>query len=169
VSAVEVKNLFNFTLPALTAEMVGLGESKFRSKQLFAWIYQKHVLDFDQMSDISKNFRAILKRDYCLTLPTVFKRQDSDDGTVKLFWRWKTGPKSRRSSCATTMATSSASAAKSAARWAALSAPRASLKKERGLTAAEMTGEVIVMNQLLAKEGENVSHIVVMGTGEPFR
>jgi adenine C2-methylase RlmN of 23S rRNA A2503 and tRNA A37 len=32
-----------------------------------------------------------------------------------------------------------------------------------------MTGEVIVMNQLLAKEGENVSHIVVMGTGEPFR
>jgi 23S rRNA (adenine2503-C2)-methyltransferase len=31
-----------------------------------------------------------------------------------------------------------------------------------------MTGEVIVMNQLLAKEGENVSHIVVMGTGEPF-
>ena len=93
MSAVEVKNLFNFTLPALTAEMVSLGESKFRSKQLFAWIYQKHVLDFDQMSDISKNFRAILKRDYCLTLPTVFKRQDSEDGTLKLLLEMSDGAK----------------------------------------------------------------------------
>jgi 23S rRNA (adenine2503-C2)-methyltransferase len=85
VSAVEVKNLFNFTLPALTAEMVGLGESKFRSKQLFAWIYQKHVLDFDQMSDISKNFRAILKRDYCLTFRLFLNVRIAKTGPSNFF------------------------------------------------------------------------------------
>ena len=42
------------------------------------------------------------------------------------------------------------------------------LKKERNLTAAEMVGQVLVMNELLAPEKENVTHIVVMGTGEPF-
>jgi 23S rRNA (adenine2503-C2)-methyltransferase len=31
-----------------------------------------------------------------------------------------------------------------------------------------MVGEVLILNQILAEEGENVSHIVVMGTGEPF-
>ena len=42
------------------------------------------------------------------------------------------------------------------------------LKKERGLTSAEMMGEVICVNEILASEGQNVSHVVVMGTGEPF-
>ena len=46
------KNLFGYTLPALTEEMVSLGESKYRSKQLFSWIYQKRVFDFDAMTDI---------------------------------------------------------------------------------------------------------------------
>jgi 23S rRNA (adenine2503-C2)-methyltransferase len=86
-------NLLGFTLAKLTDEMVGLGESKYRAKQLYSWLYQKHVLDFNQMSDISKGFRAILVRDYCLTLPTVFKRQDSEDGTIKLLLQMEDGAK----------------------------------------------------------------------------
>jgi 23S rRNA (adenine2503-C2)-methyltransferase len=168
VSAVEVKNLFNFTLPALTAEMVGLGESKFRSKQLFAWIYQKHVLDFDQMSDISKNFRAILKRDYGLSLPTVFKRQDSEDGTIKLLLEMSDGAKVEtvlmRYNYGNVICVSSEVGCNMGCAFCASGL----LKKERNLTAAEMVGQVLVMNELLAPEKENVTHIVVMGTGEPF-
>ena len=46
------KNLFGIPLDKLTAEFVSLGQSKYRGKQLYTWIYEKGVYDFDQMTDI---------------------------------------------------------------------------------------------------------------------
>jgi len=164
----EKKNLFGFTLPTLTAEMVGLGENKYRAKQLFSWIYQKKVYDFEMMSDISKGFRAILSRDYCLDLPSVFKRQDSEDGTLKLLLEMKDGAKVEavlmRYNYGNVICVSSEVGCNMGCAFCASGL----LKKERGLSAAEMMGEVVVMNELLKEEKENVTHIVVMGTGEPF-
>ena len=54
------KNLFGIPLDKLTAEFVSLGQSKYRGKQLYTWIYEKGVYDFDQMTDISKAFRETL-------------------------------------------------------------------------------------------------------------
>ena len=162
------KNLFGYTLPALEEEMTSLGEKPFRARQLYEWIYLKKVYDFDAMSDLSKTFRDRLKADYCLTLPTVFKEQDASDGTIKLLLAMEDGAKVEmvlmRYDYGNVICVSSEVGCSMACAFCASGL----LKKERNLTAAEMTGEVIVMNQLLAQEGENVSHIVVMGTGEPF-
>jgi 23S rRNA (adenine2503-C2)-methyltransferase len=161
-------NLLGFTLAKLTDEMVGLGESKYRAKQLYSWLYQKHVLDFNQMSDISKGFRAILLRNYCLSLPSVFKRQDSEDGTIKLLLQMENGAKVEtvlmRYNYGNVICVSSEVGCNMGCAFCASGL----LKKERNLTAAEMVGEVLVMNQILSDEKENVTHIVVMGTGEPF-
>jgi 23S rRNA (adenine2503-C2)-methyltransferase len=164
----EKKNLFGYTLPALEEEMVSLGENKYRARQLYEWIYVKKVYDFTQMSDISKSFREVLSSSYCLDLPSVFKEQDASDGTVKLLLAMGDGAKVEtvlmRYDYGNVICVSSEVGCSMGCAFCASGL----LKKERNLTAAEMTGEVIVMNQLLAKEGENVSHIVVMGTGEPF-
>lgn len=164
----EKKNLFGFTLPALTAEMIGLGENKYRAKQLFTWIYQKKVYDFEKMSDISKNFRAILVRDYCLDLPSVFKRQNSDDGTIKLLLEMKDGAKVEtvlmRYNYGNAICVSSEVGCNMGCAFCASGL----LRKERGLSVAEMIGQVVIMNGLLEEEKENVTHIDVMGTGEPF-
>lgn len=162
------KNLFGYTLPALEEEMVSLGERPFRARQLYEWIYLKKVYDFNGMTDLSKSFRDRLIAEYCLTLPTVFKEQDASDGTVKLLLEMEDGAKVEtvlmRYDYGNVICVSSEVGCSMGCAFCASGL----LKKERGLTSAEMTGEVIVMNQLLAKEGENVSHIVVMGTGEPF-
>src|SRR5574344_1445519 len=162
------KNLFGYTLKALEDEMLSLGEKPFRARQLYEWIYVKKVYDFDGMSDLSKTFRERLKADYCLSLPTVFKDQDASDGTVKLLLEMDDGAKVEtvlmRYDYGNVICVSSEVGCSMGCAFCASGL----LKKERGLTSAEMTGEFLGMNQLLAKEGENVSHIVVMGTGEPF-
>jgi 23S rRNA (adenine2503-C2)-methyltransferase len=162
------KNLFGFTLPALEEEMKSLGESAYRARQLYEWIYTKKILDFENMTDISKGFRVILARDYCLDLPSVFKRQNSEDGTIKLLLEMGDGAKVEavlmRYDYGNVICVSSQVGCNMGCAFCASGL----LKKERNLTAAEMTGEVIVMNQILAEEKENVTHVVVMGTGEPF-
>ena len=53
-------NLYGLTLDKLVELMLQDGQTKYRAKQLFTWIYEKGVTDFDEMSDISKAFREVL-------------------------------------------------------------------------------------------------------------
>lgn len=162
------KNLFGYTLKELEEEMVAKGENAYRARQLYEWIYVKKVYDFSLMSDISKSFREALKNEYCLVLPTLFKEQDSADGTVKLLLEMEDGAKVEtvlmRYDYGNVICVSSEVGCSMGCAFCASGL----LKKERGLKTYEMTGEVVLMNELLKKEGENVTHIVVMGTGEPF-
>ena len=163
----EKKNIFDFTLEALTEEFVSLGQSKYRSKQLFSWVYKKKVLDFSLMSDISLSFRDYLAANYCLDLPSIFKQQTASDGTIKLLLEMKDGSKVEtvlmRYNYGNVICVSSQVGCNMGCAFCASGL----LKKERNLTTAEMIGQVLVMNKLLEGEAP-VSHIVVMGTGEPF-
>ena len=87
------KNLLGFTLDKLTEEFLALNQSKFRSKQVFGWIYGKKVYDFDAMTDVSKDFRAVLARDYCIALPSIYTKQEAKDGTVKVLLEMEDGAK----------------------------------------------------------------------------
>ncbi|MCQ2742963.1 MAG: 23S rRNA (adenine(2503)-C(2))-methyltransferase RlmN [Bacilli bacterium] len=162
------ENLLGLTSQQMIDAFVAKGETKYRGKQVFSWIYQKHVLDFDAMSDVSKSFRAILKEEYCLDLPKIFKRQDASDGTIKLLLEMSDGAKVEtvlmRYNYGNAICVSSQVGCNMSCAFCASGL----LRKERNLTSAEMIGELLVMNSILAEEMENVSHIVVMGTGEPF-
>lgn len=162
------KNLFGYSRKQLEEEMVALGQKPYRAIQLFQWIYLRHVYDFEEMSDISKDFRAKLKEEYCLDLPKIFKEQDAEDGTIKLLLEMSDGAKVEtvlmRYDYGNAICVSSEVGCSMGCAFCASGI----LKKERVLKCEEIVGQVIVMNQLLAEEGENVSHIVVMGTGEPF-
>lgn len=162
------KNLFGYTLKALEEEMLSLGEKKFRATQLYTWIYVKKVYDFDEMTDISKNFREHLKENYCLALPKIYTEQVADDGTIKLLLEMEDGAKVEtvlmRYDYGNAICVSSQVGCAMGCAFCASGL----LKKERNLTAAEMVGEVLLMNQKLYEVGENVTHIVIMGTGEPF-
>lgn len=163
-----MKDIFSFTLPQLTEEFVALGESKYRAKQVYAWIYQRHVYDFDAMSDVSKAFRAKLKEEYSISLPKLFRRQDASDGTVKLLLEMEDGAKVEtvlmRYDYGNVICVSSEVGCNMGCAFCASGL----LRKERNLTAGEMVGQVLMMDQLLDEQKESVSHIVVMGTGEPF-
>ena len=162
------KNLFGYTLSALEDEMVSLGEKRFRATQLFQWMYGKNVYDFDSMTDMSKSFRSLLGEQYECVLPSIHTEQVAKDGTIRLLLNMSDGAKVEtvlmRYDYGNAICVSSEVGCSMGCAFCASGL----LKKERNLTAAEMIGEVLVMNARIAEVGERVSHIVVMGTGEPF-
>ena len=163
-------NIYGKTIEKLAELMVKEGQKPFRAKQLFKWIYEKGATTFDEMSDVSLKFREVLKEKYCLEKPKVFIRQDSSDGTMKLLLEMQDGAKVEtvlmRYNYGNVVCVSSQVGCNMGCSFCASGL----LKKQRDLSSEEMVGEILVVNDLLKEEGkgEKVTHIVVMGTGEPF-
>ena len=86
-------NLYNYTQEKLEKQMDLEGQKKYRATQLFKWIYEKKAKTFDEMSDVSLSFREVLKSKYSLTKPTIFQKQESSDGTIKLLLELEDGNK----------------------------------------------------------------------------
>ncbi|MCR5491463.1 MAG: 23S rRNA (adenine(2503)-C(2))-methyltransferase RlmN [Bacilli bacterium] len=161
-------NLFGLTLSKMTEEFVSRGQTKFRAKQIFQWIYQKRVLDFDAMTDVSKAFRAELARDFCLGLPKVFTKQESEDGTIKLLLELSDGHKVETVLMPYSYGNAVCVSSQVGCNMGCAFCASGLLKRDRNLTPAEMVGEVMAMNAILAEHNQTVTHIDVMGTGEPF-
>ena len=76
-------NLLGMSQDMLEQFFAERGEKPFRARQVMQWIYQRNVLDFDEMTDLSKKLREQLHEDASIVLPRVQTRFDSTDGTVK--------------------------------------------------------------------------------------
>ena len=163
-------NLYNYSLEKLEELMLSLQEKKYRATQLFKWIYEKRVTSFDEMSDVSKSFREVLNRDFCLVKPKIHKEQRSKDGTIKLLLELEDGDKVEtvlmRYNYGNAVCVSSEVGCNMGCAFCASGL----LKKKRELLVSEMIGQVLVIDDILKAEGNNerVTHVVVMGTGEPF-
>ena len=164
----EKKDLFGYPYAQLEAEMLSRGESKYRARQLYGWIYEKGVYDFEKMTDISKAFRETLKNEYALSFPKIFQRQDAKDGTIKLLLEMDDGAKVETVLMRYNYGNVACVSSQVGCNMGCAFCASGLLKRERNLTSGEMVGEVMVLNQILKEEGQNVTHVVVMGTGEPF-
>src|SRR5204862_1564896 len=77
------KNIRGLSLPDLEQYFETLGEKKFRAKQVYEWLWQKHAHSFDDMTNLSKDLRTKLSDTFSLPALTVDASQYSADGTVK--------------------------------------------------------------------------------------
>lgn len=161
-------NLFGVTLEKLESLMLEDNQSKYRAKQLFTWIYEKEETDFDKMSDISKKYIAVLKSKFYFHKPSIFKKQVSNDGTIKLLLEMEDGAKVETVLMRYNYGNVACVSSQVGCNMGCSFCASGLLKKQRNLTSAEMVGEILVLNDLLKSEDKRVSHIVVMGTGEPF-
>ena len=75
--------LLDLSKEELAAEVAKLGEKPFRAKQLWQWIYNRGVGNFEEMSNLSKDFRAKLAAGYTITRPKIVTEQISKDKTHK--------------------------------------------------------------------------------------
>ncbi|MEQ2130491.1 23S rRNA (adenine(2503)-C(2))-methyltransferase RlmN [Caldanaerobacter subterraneus KAk] len=158
-------NLKDMTLEEMEELFVNLGESKFRAKQLYKWIYDKRVTDFDLMTDISKNLRAKLKEiAYISELKIIERRVSQIDDTVKYLFlledkniiegvaiKYKFG----NTACVSTQVGCNMKCKFCASAIGG---------KVRDLKASEMVDQVMAIDSDYGK----ISNIVLMGSGEPF-
>lgn len=76
-------NLMDLDPDTLKDFMVAHGEKPFRATQLLKWIYQWGVVNFDEMSNIKKDTRAMLQQIAYIRAPEIVSEQKSVDGTIK--------------------------------------------------------------------------------------
>ncbi len=161
-------NLYGQEISKLESLLMERGQKKYRATQLFTWIYEKKAKTFDEMSDVSKSFRDELNRDFCLTLPKIFKKQESKDGTIKLLLELEDGSKIETALMPYKYGNAICVSSQVGCNMACAFCASGLLKKKRNLEVHEIVGQVLVMNEVLSEKGQRVSHVVVMGTGEPF-
>ena len=163
-------NLYGLTLEKLQALMVEEGQKPYRAIQLYTWIYEKHAKSFDEMTDISLKFREVLKEKYTLDLPSIYLKQVSADGTVKLLILLEDGMKVETVLMRYDYGCSVCVSSQVGCNMACTFCSSGILGKQRNLKPEEMVGQILIMNDLLKQEGKgmHVTHVVVMGTGEPF-
>lgn len=83
--------LLGKTLEELQSEVTTLGMPKFTAKQIAQWIYEKRVRDIDEMSNLSKVHRNLLKEHYTVGISAPAEAAVSRDGTIKYLFRTTTG------------------------------------------------------------------------------
>lgn len=168
-------NLLDLDLEGLTAWCGALGEKPFRATQLFRWIHQKGVADFDAMSDLAKSLRAKLAGAAEVGMLPLLTEQVSTDGTIK--WLFDVGggnaietvfiPESDRG----TLCVSSQAGCAVGCRFCSTGHQGFS----RNLSTGEIVGQLWFaehrLRQRLGLEaGERaISNVVMMGMGEPLQ
>ncbi|MFJ8459770.1 MULTISPECIES: 23S rRNA (adenine(2503)-C(2))-methyltransferase RlmN [Lysinibacillus] len=144
------------------------GEKPFRAAQIFDWLYNKRVKTFDEMSNLSKGLRDKLEASFVLTTLSTIIQQESKDGTIKFLFQLQDGYSIEtvlmrheygNSICVTTQVGCRIGCTFCASTLGGL---------KRHLLAGEIVEQVVKVQQTLDEVGERVSHIVIMGIGEPF-
>jgi 23S rRNA (adenine2503-C2)-methyltransferase len=74
-------------VPALEAALDAIGRPRFHARQIFQWIHRHGIVDFDAMSDLGRELRVQLARDFKVGTPDVVQQERSTDGTVKFLLR----------------------------------------------------------------------------------
>lgn len=157
-------------LPELEEWLVKNGEHRFHAKQIFDWVYQKSVICWDSMSNLSLTLRAKLKTAYRLPVLELLKVTPSTDlETYKFLWRLPDSKLvesvlicsgSRRTVCVSSQVGCPAKCAFCAS---------GKLGFFRNLRPSEIIAQVVQINNWLKDKNERVCHVVYMGMGEPFK
>ena len=158
-------NLKSLTLPELTAALKELGQPAFRGKQVYTWLH-KGVRSYEEMTNLPKGLRDALAEKYPICPPEVVRKQESKkDGTIKYLWRLADGncveTVLMRYHYGNTVCISTEVGCRMGCAFCASTIGGL----VRRLEPYEMLDEVL-FTQL--DSGLPISHIVLMGIGEPM-
>lgn len=159
--------LTGMTCAEITEWVKTQGYPAFRGKQIFRWIHQG--AEFGEMTNLSKEMRENLEQTAIVQPVHVrLKRESPLDGTVKLLYELRDGNCVEgvlmRYKYGVSLCISTQVGCRMGCRFCASTLEG----RVRDLTAGEMLGEILCANRLLEEEDIRVSHVVLMGSGEPL-
>ncbi|MEJ8764429.1 23S rRNA (adenine(2503)-C(2))-methyltransferase RlmN [Oceanobacillus sp. HCA-5259] len=163
-------SIYELTFKQLEDWLIENGEKRFRANQVWDWVYKKRVNQFSDMSNVNQSTIQLLEENYCLTTLEEEVKQESKDGTVKYLFKLADGNVIETvlmrfdyglSVCVTTQVGCNIGCSFCASGL---------LRKSRDLTGGEIVEQIMHVQKNLDLKGKNerVSHIVVMGIGEPL-
>lgn len=169
-------NLIGLSREELGVAVAELGEKPFRAKQLWRWIYNRGVTDFEAMSDLAKPLRQKLAEHFVIERPQISREQLSEDGTRKWLLRFDDANEAEtvyipdQDEDRGAVCVSSQVGCTLTCRFC----HTGTQLLVRNLTAAEIVGQFLVARDAYGEwpsptdESRLISNIVLMGMGEPL-
>jgi 23S rRNA (adenine2503-C2)-methyltransferase len=163
------QNIRNFSLKELTLQFENRGEKKFRSKQVYEWLWQKNASTFEDMTNLGLLFRKKLEDTYFIDKIHLDDQQISSDKTIKCAFSVGEGKVVEGVLIPTTSRTTACISSQVGCSLACTFCATGKLKLMRNLTAGEIVDQVVYLKD----QAENMYHtpltnIVYMGMGEPL-
>lgn len=163
-------SIYGLTYEQLTDWLVEHGQKRFRAQQVWGWLYKKRVNHFSEMKNVNKECITLLEEHFVLHSLEQEIKQESKDGTIKFLFKLADGNLIETvlmrfnyglSVCVTTQVGCNIGCTFCASGL---------LAKSRDLTGGEIVEQIMKVQAHLDNQGkgERVSHIVVMGIGEPL-
>lgn len=161
-------SIYDLSLSDLQDYLSEKGLKPFHARQIFKWLYEKRISDFDSMSDISKKLIEQLKGDFSIEPLKIVTSQTSRDGTMKFLFEMSDGALVESVLMVFDYGFSACLSSQVGCNMGCAFCASGLLKKQRDLSAGEIVGQALMIQRQLDLRGGRLGNIVVMGTGEPF-
>ena len=158
-------NIKSFTFDELKQEMISLGEKPFRAEQIFKWVHQENVTSFDDMTNLSKEFREKLKEKYTINNFNIIRKLESKDGTKKFLFDVLDGNAIESVLMQYKYGYSICVSSQVGCRMGCKFCASTGIPFSRSLEAGEIVEQILAVQR---EENVRISNIVFMGIGEPL-
>lgn len=167
------ENIIGLSREEIGDRFLSLGLQKFRSGQVWHWLYHKGATSFEEMTTLSKKVRAQLGQTFSIKRPMISEKQSSADGTIKWLLQFEDGAKAetvfipeedRGTLCISSQVGCTLNCS---------FCHTGTQKLVRNLSSSELVGQILIAFDELsawpsAQIGRPLTNIVLMGMGEPL-
>lgn len=157
-------NFYDFTLEELESYLIENGFKKYNATQIIEWVYEKHIYDFDKMTNLSKKLIEFLKLNISFDKLKVIKVEESDLAN-KYLLELKDGNRIESVLMKHDYGLSLCVSSQIGCNMGCSFCESGRLKKIRNLTLSEIVMQVTTVSEY---ENKRIDSIVMMGIGEPF-
>lgn len=159
-----MKNIYDLTYEEMEEYFLNIGSKKFHAMQLFTWLYEKRVESYSEVTNIKKELLDNISRDYSIDRLKIVSVEEDVDVSKYLFELYD-GEHIEAVLMRHDYGNSVCISSQVGCNMGCKFCESGRRKKIRNLETYEMVLQILMIEKLL---GERVSHVVVMGIGEPF-
>lgn len=157
-------NIYNYNLEDLEKLCIDLGYKKFNAGQIFDWLYKKRITKFSEMTNVKKELITYLEENYFLGTLKIIRKQ-SDELVAKFLFELNDGQKIEAVYMNHDYGNSLCVSSQVGCNMGCSFCESGRLKKVRNLEAAEIVEQILIIEKEL---NLRITHLVLMGIGEPF-
>lgn len=159
-----VRNIYDLTRKEFEDYFVSIGDKKFRSVQLYEFLYKKRINNTSEMNNIGNNIKERLNNDFSFDMIKLIVKQE-DNLVKKYLFELSDGERIESVVMFHDYGISVCVSSQVGCNMSCAFCESGRLKKRRNLEAYEIVEQILLIEQDI---GKRISHIVVMGIGEPF-
>ena len=156
-------------LPEEISALLPPGKEKYRGMQIFRWIHERGARSFEEMTNLSKEFRNEIARHFTIgALSRVEVRTSLDGPTDKYLWELADGNRIESVIIRDEDRITACISSQVGCRMGCGFCRTGEMRFTRNLTPGEIVDQLILMRNALRETGEDITNIVFMGMGEPL-